>query len=86
MYPQTAASPLKDDTEFLSRPIVYDVIYNPPETRLLTLAREKGCIAVNGAGMLFYQGLKAFEIWMGVSVPEDIVDDLFSEFSKYLVV
>lgn len=86
MYPETASSPLREDIEFLSKPIVYDVIYNPPETRLLTLAREKGCIAVNGAGMLFYQGVKAFETWMGVCVPEDIVDNLFLEFSKYLVV
>ncbi len=84
MYPQTDSSPLGEDIEFLSEPIVYDVIYNPPETKLLGQARKKGCTTANGAGMLFYQGLRAFEIWMEVSVPENIVDELSTEFLKYL--
>ncbi len=86
MHPVTDASPLKDDIMLMSKPIVYDVIYNPHETRLLKHARSKGCIAVNGAGMLYYQGLRAFEIWMGVDVPESIADELFAEFVNYLTV
>ncbi len=86
MHPDIEASPLSDDIRFLSKPIVYDVIYNPPETMLLRQAASKGCMAVNGAGMLFYQGLRAFEIWMGTTVPESIVDDLLTEFLKYLAV
>ncbi|NLK87013.1 MAG: shikimate dehydrogenase [Clostridiaceae bacterium] len=86
MHPHTDSSPIKDDIRFLSRPIVYDVIYNPSETRLLRHARSKGCVAVNGAGMLFFQGLRSFEIWMGVCVPEKIVEDLLTEFLNYLTV
>lgn len=86
MHPDTDSSPIRDDVSFSSKPIVYDVIYNPSETKLLRHARLKGCMTVNGAGMLFYQGLRAFGIWTGVCVPEDIVDNLFVEFLNYLTV
>lgn len=44
---------------------VYDLIYNPKETVLLKLAKEKGAGISNGLGMLFYQGVLAFEHWAG---------------------
>lgn len=44
---------------------VYDLIYNPRETRLLAEARAAGCGTLNGAPMLAYQGAAAFEIWTG---------------------
>jgi shikimate dehydrogenase len=86
MHPDVGSSPLNNDVMLSPGQIVYDVIYNPSETRLLAYARSKGCKAVNGAGMLFYQGLKAFEIWTGLCVPENIVDELFEEFVNYLTV
>ncbi len=84
MYPNSDASPLQDNFPFRRNQIVYDVIYNPSETKLLSLARLKGCTAVNGSGMLFYQGVKAFEIWMGTVVPLDTLNDLSAVFLKYL--
>jgi shikimate 5-dehydrogenase len=48
---------------------------------------QRDALLVNGAGMLYYQGLRAFEIWMGVDVPESIADELFAaEFVNYLTV
>lgn len=49
--------------------IVYDVIYWPPETEFLRLAKEKGARTVNGASMLLYQGAAAFTIWTGLPAP-----------------
>lgn len=43
---------------------VYDMIYNR-ETELLKAAREKGCRAAGGLGMLVNQGALAFELWFG---------------------
>lgn len=43
--------------------LVYDVIYNPEETKLLHMAKVKGAKAANGLGMLFYQGILAFQHW-----------------------
>lgn len=48
---------------------VYDLIYNPPETPLLRAARNAGCRAQNGLGMLLHQGALAFERWTGRAAP-----------------
>lgn len=48
---------------------VFDLIYNPKETKLLKIAREKGAAATNGLGMLLYQGARAFEFWTGEKAP-----------------
>lgn len=48
---------------------VYDMIYRPPETRLLMGAKEVGCRVANGLSMLLYQGAKALEIWTGQPAP-----------------
>lgn len=45
---------------------VFDMVYNPPETRLLARARALGLPAANGLGMLVHQGAKSLEIWTGV--------------------
>jgi shikimate dehydrogenase len=43
---------------------VYDLIYNPQETKLLGLAREKNLSYANGLGMLLYQGVEALNLWI----------------------
>jgi shikimate dehydrogenase len=48
---------------------VYDMIYNPAETRLLAAARAAGLPAANGLSMLVHQGARALEIWSGAAVP-----------------
>lgn len=40
-----------------------DLIYNPPRTAMLRLARACGCRTANGLDMLLYQGARAFELW-----------------------
>ena len=48
--------------------LVYDLIYNPRQTGLLKMAQERGAKTANGLGMLFYQGVLAFEHWAGYEV------------------
>jgi shikimate dehydrogenase len=50
---------------------VYDLIYNPAETKLLALAKKAGARCCNGLAMLLYQGILSFEIWTGKKAPED---------------
>ena len=53
---------------------VYDLIYNPPETKLLKLARENGLACSNGLGMLLYQGVEALSLWISPKkVPVDLM-------------
>ena len=55
------------DLGILPRPAaVYDMIYNPAETRLLRQAAFLGLPHANGLTMLVHQGAKALEIWTGV--------------------
>lgn len=49
---------------------VYDLIYRPLETRLLREAGERGLATFNGLEMLIFQGVAAFEIWTGQTVPQ----------------
>lgn len=44
---------------------VADIIYFPPETELLRVARAKGCRTMNGVGMVVGQAARAFEIMTG---------------------
>ncbi|MFA5271624.1 MAG: shikimate dehydrogenase [Candidatus Omnitrophota bacterium] len=52
---------------------VYDLIYNPAETKLLALAKRIGAKTSNGLGMLLYQGALSFEHFTGQSAPVDIM-------------
>lgn len=55
------------DLASLPRPAgVFDMIYNPPETRLLRQAAFLGLPHANGLSMLVHQGAKALEIWTGL--------------------
>ena len=51
--------------------LVCDLVYNPRETPLLVLARERGAWVLGGLGMLVYQGAAAFEFWTEQAPPED---------------
>lgn len=48
---------------------VYDMVYQPAETRLMREARAAGLPAENGLGMLAHQARLAFCAWTGVDVP-----------------
>jgi shikimate dehydrogenase len=49
--------------------LVCDLVYNPPETALLKIAKKRGAKRLSGLGMLLYQGVIAFEIWTGKKAP-----------------
>jgi shikimate dehydrogenase len=48
---------------------VLDAVYSPLETRLLREARAEGALTIDGAWMLLYQGVEAFERWTGERAP-----------------
>jgi shikimate dehydrogenase len=48
---------------------VLDAVYRPLETRLLQAAADAGATTVDGAWMLLYQGVAAFERWTGQEAP-----------------
>ncbi len=67
------ADPLLVDPELLHADmLVYDVIYNPAETKLLKMARQKGAKTANGLGMLYYQGVLSLQHWAGTQLRESV--------------
>ena len=62
------------DTSML---FVFDVIYNPQETRLLREAKEAGCKTGNGMYMLLYQGAASFKLWTGEEMPVEIIKEKY---------
>ena len=69
MAPRPDTCILPEDFAFPAALSVADIIYNPWETRLLSLAKKAGCKTFNGYGMLLYQGAEAFRIWTGQEMP-----------------
>ena len=66
LYAPDAMIPLALDS---LRPgmVVADVVFSPPRTRLLHEAEARGCIAVDGLGMLVNQGVIGVKFWTGIN-------------------
>lgn len=68
MYPKVDDSIMPAGSVFPPNSYVYDLVYNPPETKFVSQAKEQGCHAVTGFGMLVEQALLAFELWTNVTI------------------
>jgi shikimate 5-dehydrogenase len=71
MYPRVDATPLPADR--LGAGTVYDLVYNPPTTRLLREAQRAGCRTIGGLDMLVGQARQQFEWWTGVRPSSDVM-------------
>ena len=55
--------------------VAFDAVYKPLETRFLREAADAGAQTIDGAWMLLFQGVDAFETWTGVDAPVDVMND-----------
>jgi shikimate dehydrogenase len=53
--------------------VAYDVIYGQGQTPFLAAAATRGLAGDSGLGMLVAQGAIAFELWLGVAPPRDVM-------------
>lgn len=53
--------------------LVFDLVYNPPVTRLIQEAKKAGARTIGGLYMLVYQGAEAFRLWTGLQPPLEIM-------------
>ena len=63
MWPRVEGSIWPDKVPIPSHLTVFDLVYNPLETRLLRQARQSGARAIDGLGMLVWQGALSFDMW-----------------------
>jgi shikimate dehydrogenase len=69
--------------ELLASPlVVFDVVYNPMETRLLREARENRCRVISGVEMFVHQAVAQFELFTGQSAPEKVMRKVVLESLK----
>ena len=59
---------------------VFDIVYNPLETRLLKEARKIGCKTLGGLDMFVNQGALAFEWWTGKKPNLNLMKEKVVEF------
>lgn len=75
MTPNPDHSPLPENLSLPANAFVYDLVYNPRETKLVREARAQGLNASTGLGMLIEQAILAFEKWTGRIPPRDVLFD-----------
>lgn len=64
MWPQVGATPVPAE-RLDPNTIVFDVVYNPVQTRLLGEAKRAGCRTIDGLSMFVAQAAAQFELWTG---------------------
>ena len=65
----TRESPLSESE--INAKYVFDMVYDPAETRFLKAARERGAQIIPGIEMFVHQAARQFEIWTGKPAPWD---------------
>ena len=60
--------------------VVADVVFNPPDTRLIRDARARGCHTLDGLGMLVNQAVIGFKIWTGIEPDRELMREALEEF------
>ena len=64
MHPHTNTIPNIDYSQITPNHLIYDLVYNPTETRFLQLAKQQGATTQNGLAMLYAQADAALKIWL----------------------
>jgi 3-dehydroquinate dehydratase/shikimate dehydrogenase len=65
----TKESPLHENE--INARYVFDMVYDPAETRLMKMAKERGAEVIPGIEMFVHQAARQFEIWTGKPAPWD---------------
>ena len=78
MYPKTELTPVP---AHVLKPgmVVFDTVYNPVWTRLLTDAAEAGCVTVSGIEMFVNQAVQQFKTWTGLAAPRELMEAVAHE-------
>lgn len=70
MYPNSSASPI-DEQQIEMFNCIYDIVYNPFETELVKMAKNRGKVWGNGLSMLVCQAQLAQTYWCGAEFSTD---------------
>lgn len=82
LFPDTECAVIEDGAFYDKVKVGVDLIYNPADTKFMRLVRSHGGKAYNALKMLLYQGVIAYELWHKVTVPQDILEDIYTELKR----
>jgi shikimate dehydrogenase len=74
MLPDTR-SPLQEE-QLIKEMTVFDLVYTPPVTPLIEMAKKKGCRTITGMEMFVQQAREQFYLFFGIDVPESVIQEL----------
>ncbi|MBQ2831245.1 shikimate dehydrogenase [Methanobrevibacter sp.] len=80
MHPHINDEPIATADNMHEDLVVFDAVYNPNETVLLSEAIKANAKPVYGIKMLLYQGAESFKIWTGRDAPIDVMEKALNEF------
>jgi shikimate dehydrogenase len=63
--------------------VVADLIVNPPQTRLLRDAAQRGCTSLHGLDVLVSQAVRAFQRWTGVDPDAEVMREAVEEYLEF---
>lgn len=84
LYPRTEDAVISDAAFYELVHTGYDIIYNPCETKFMSLVRANGGQAFNGMKMLLYQGIIAYELWNGITVSDEVAEHILDKLREAL--
>ena len=78
-HPDEDAMPDIDIDSLEPGMVVADVVANPPRTRFLAAAEQRGCTTLDGLGMLVNQALIGVHLWTGEEVSSEVMRGVLEE-------
>ena len=84
LAPKTDEVPVEDPSFYENVDAVYDCIYNPEETRFLSMAKAAGKPGRNGMDMLFWQGILSFSFWTGQKPDHELTEKIRKDLYEFL--
>lgn len=74
MYPNVNESPLGEKPpRWGPDTLVFDTIYNPMKTKLLSQAEQAGAKTIGGVEMFLRQAVGQFQVWTGLAAPVEVM-------------
>ena len=83
MFPKVDECPVTEQVIKSCRS-VFEVIYNPGVTQLMSIAEKNGIKAVGGMAMLVWQAVVAHEIWSGAKYRDEDIEQLIKDMQDAL--
>ncbi len=76
MHPNVEDCPISENLKVSNETAFYDIIYNPRVTKFLNIGQNNGCKILNGMDMLIYQAVYAYEMWTGIKIKIEDINEL----------